>query len=648
MRTEAVEQYNHALKTGQKYYKNAILHGEYPYPLVLDDIVQESAIAGYADLGLVQVPADRFVGTKSAGRTAALAGNFMPLLEPTSEFAAKWISLCDAHLSEEGIRDAVECYEFMGRFYIQEGNKRLSVLLSYGAPRITAHVKRVIPRWSEDHEVQVYYEFMHFYSLSGLYGIDFRHRGSYAKLQAALGFEPEHVWTDQERRSFSAGFSHFRDALQKQRPGQDQVTPAEALLTWLQVFSFSDIKDLTLPELSKRLDTLWPDMLVQTDDSAIELSTEPDEKGKNVISKIISIARPDHLNIAFLYDAPPEYSTWVQAHDEGRQYLEDQLGSKVSVKTYLPDGRDYEAVLEEAIADGAELIFATDAAMVSACRKAAALHKNVRFLTCAVFQPYTGVRMYNGRTYECKFITGAISGIMAEGNEIGYVANNPIYGTPASVNAFALGARMTNPNAVIRLDWACLPGDPVKRLLDSGVSVISNREIVSAGTVWKDFELGTFKLQKDGTLVPLVTPYWAWGKLYEKIVHSVFSGAWNDISDSKAINYWWGMASGVLDVHLSKHLPDGVAGLGRILRTGICNGSLQPFRMRMFDQNGTLRNDGEHSFSPDEIVSMDWFCDNVVGRIPDYEELRPEYAETMHILGLYRKKLLPEAEGGQL
>ena len=188
----------------------------------------------------------------------------------------------------------------------------------------------------------------------------------------------------------------------------------------------------------------------------------------------------------------------------------------------------------------------------------------------------------------------------------------------------------------------------MKRLLDSGVSVISNREIVSSGTVWKDFELGTFKLQKDGTLIPLVTPFWDWGKLYEKIVWSIFSGAWNDISDSKAINYWWGMASGVLDVHLSKYLPDGVAGLGRILRTGICNGSLQPFRMRIFDQSGTLRNDGEHSFSPDEIVSMDWFCDNVVGRVPDYEELRPEYAETMHILGLYRKKLLPEAEGGQL
>ena len=202
--------------------------------------------------------------------------------------------------------------------------------------------------------------------------------------------------------------------------------------------------------------------------------------------------------------------------------------------------------------------------------------------------------------------------------------------------------------ARIRLDWGCLPGDPIQRLLDSGVSVVSNREIMSPSTLWRNFEMGTFKLQADGSLIPLATPFWDWGKMYEKIVRSIFTGAWNDISSSKAINYWWGMASGVLGVHLSEFLPDGVSGLGRILTTGICNGSLQPFRMRMYDQNGVLRNDGSRAYLPEEIISMDWFCDNVDGRIPDNEELRPEYAETMRILGLNRKKLLPEAEGGQL
>ncbi len=648
MRSEAVEQYNFALKAGQKYAKNAVLRGEYPYPLVLDDILQESAIAGYANLGIINIPTDRIIGTKSAGRIAALAGNFMPILEAGSEFAAKWISLCDAHLSNEGIRDAIDCYEFLGRFYVQEGNKRVSVLRSYLAPSISAHVTRVIPQWSEDPDIQLYYEFMHFYSLSGQYGLDFHQRGSYAKLQAALGFEPEHVWSDMERRSFSAGYKHFLDALEKHEAELAQVTPAEVLLTWLQVFSFADIKDLTVSELSKRLDTLWPDVLAQVSENAIELNTEPEEKGKGVLSKILSIAHPDHLNIAFLYETAPEASIWVRAHDDGRQFLETQLGSQVSIRTYIRDDRDYVELLEAAIADGAELIFATDASMVSACRKTAALHKSVRFLTCAVFQPYTGVRMYNGRTYEAKFITGAIAGIMAEGDRIGYVANNPIFGTPASVNAFALGARMTNPRVRVHLDWACLPGDPVQRLIDQGITVISNRELVSPSTVQKDFELGTFKLQPDGSLLPLATPFWNWGKLYEKIVRSIFTGAWNDISDSRAINYWWGMGSGVLDVHLSAFLPDGVSSLGRILRDGICRGSIHPFQMRIFDQNEVLRNTGDRPFTPDEILSMDWFCENVDGRIPDYEELRPEYAETMRVLGLYRKKLLPEAEGGQL
>ncbi len=648
VKPEAVEQYNKALKAGQKYCKNAVLRGEYPYPLVLDELLQESAVAGYTDLGIISVPAERFLGTKSAGRVTALAGNFMPILSPGSEFASKWIRLCDAHLSEEGIRDVIECYEFLGRFYVQEGNKRLSVLLSYGAPSIPAHVIRVIPCYSEDPVIQVYYEFMHFYALSGLYSAEFHHRGGYAKLQAALGFEPDHVWTEQERRSFSAGFSHFCSALEKRDLRSINLTEADVLLVWLQVFRFSDIKDLPLPELSRRLDQLWPDVVAETVQDPIALRTEPEEKEKGVLSKLLTLAHSEHLNIAFLYDGTPEENTWTRAHDDGRKYMEEKLGARVTVRTYPSDTRDYGNLIDQAVTDGAELIFATDALMIGACRKAAALYKHVKILNCALFLPYTGVRMYNGRTYECKFITGAIAGAMAEGDRIGYVANNPIFGTPASVNAFALGARMTNPSARIQLEWACLPGDPVRRLADAGIRVITNREIPSESTLHRIFELGTFKLQSDGTLLPLATPFWSWGTLYEKIVLSVFNGAWNDIADSKAIHYWWGMAGGVLDIRMSRNLPDGVFQLANILKTGICRGAVSPFQGRILDQNGVLRNSGRRALTPEEILSMDWFCDNVDGEIPGFDQLLPEYTETVRILGLYRNELLPEAEGGQL
>ena len=45
MRPEALEQYNKALKAGQRYYKDAIGAGSSPYLPVLDEIVDESRVA---------------------------------------------------------------------------------------------------------------------------------------------------------------------------------------------------------------------------------------------------------------------------------------------------------------------------------------------------------------------------------------------------------------------------------------------------------------------------------------------------------------------------------------------------------------------------------------------------------------------------
>ena len=166
--TEAQAQYAAALKAGQKCYREALLKGEYPYPQVLDEILDEYLAAGRVELGLIDVPMDRIVGTKSRGRRNAFAANFMPLLPMESEFGAKWVALCDANLSSEGIRDPIRCFEYLGRFYVQEGNKRVSVLMSFGAPSIAGQVTRIVPVWSEDEEVRLYYEFMDFYRLSRL------------------------------------------------------------------------------------------------------------------------------------------------------------------------------------------------------------------------------------------------------------------------------------------------------------------------------------------------------------------------------------------------------------------------------------------------------------------------------------------------
>ena len=235
---------------------------------------------------------DQIVGTTTAGRKTAFAGNFMPLLADNTEFASKWISLCEAHLGTTGIRSPIVCYEYLGRFYVTEGNKRVSVLKSYDSPTIPGIVTRIMPPWSEDREVQVYYEFVSFFQLSGLYEVNFTALGSYAKLQAKLGFEPDHVWTKDERSEFLYGFRRFKEAFEKVNSEGLEIAPADALLVWLQM---NPVTDLQNSDLVKSLTAAWQDVRIFANGNAIAFSAEPSADEKLNLGRILGIGLPSHL-----------------------------------------------------------------------------------------------------------------------------------------------------------------------------------------------------------------------------------------------------------------------------------------------------------------------------------------------------------------
>ena len=167
-RSEAAEQYSQARRRGMKEYREAALSGRYPYLPVLDDILQNANVEAQLPIGIVEVPLKLVVGTKTAGRTAAFSYNFMPLLGTGTEFSVKWITLCQAHV-EEGIRDPIRCYEYLGSFYVQEGNKRVSVMKYFDAASITANVTRIVPKFVDNPVIRAYYDFMDFYPLCGMY-----------------------------------------------------------------------------------------------------------------------------------------------------------------------------------------------------------------------------------------------------------------------------------------------------------------------------------------------------------------------------------------------------------------------------------------------------------------------------------------------
>ena len=260
--------------------------------------------------------------------------------------------------------------------------------------------------------------------------------------------------------------------------------------------------------------------------------------------------------------------------------------------------------------------------------------------------PYSSVRAYYGRIFEAKFITGAIAGAMAQDDRIGYVGSNPIVGVPASINAFALGAQMTNPRAQIELRWSCCPGTPQQDFFRDGIRVISNKDVPSQDKLYSDFcSYGTYQMDDLGNLMPLASPVWVWGRFYQIVVESALAGTLkDDKANLRAVNYWLGMDSGLIDIALSDSLPEGVRMMAELLRSSMRDRTLDPFRRKLVAQDGRVISEGLRRLSPDELLRMDWLCQNVVGSIPAFHELIPVSQSLVRELGIYKDQIPVQKE----
>ena len=638
----AKEEYLAALRRGQKEYKELLAAGKEPHPAVLDQLL-DSSTASTQVVGLVEIPSERIIGTRSAGRVSMFSASFLPLAKHTSEFALKWMNLCVAHLDDAGIRDPITCYEYLGYFYVEEGNKRVSVLRCFDAPRISAMVTRILPERSEDPRIKAYYEFLDFYKVSRLYAVQFRRPGDYARLLAQLGKAPGEVWSDAERRTFSAYYHYFLEAFHSLGDGLKDVLPEEALLMWLKVHPYKDLGQLTATQLRTTLEALWPDVVSSTRETEFKIEAEPVPEVKTgLFSRLIS-SLPDHIHVAFVHQLDPAISPWVMAHEDGRRHLEGAFGDQALCRSYYNARTDEaaEKLIDQAIEEGAGIIFTTAPKLNHITLKYAVKYPRIHFFNCSVDLPYSSVRAYYGRIFEAKFITGAIAGAMAQDDRIGYVGSNPIVGVPASINAFALGALLTNPRAQIELRWSCCEGTPQQDFIRDGIRVISNRDVPSHDKMYTDFcSYGTYQADDQGNLIPLASPVWVWGKFYRMVVESALAGTLkDDKANLRAVNYWLGMDSGLIDIALSDLVPEGVRIMAEVLRAGIRERTLDPFRRKLVTQDGRIISDGFRRLSPDELLRMDWLCHNVIGSIPTFDELIPTSQSLVRELGIYKDQI---------
>ena len=443
--------YAKAYGLGKKDYQYRMLHGMQPTLEVLDDILPGRGAYSEVPLGLVQIPIDQIAGTKTGGRSSAFAGNFMPILRESTEFAQKWQQLSDSHVAE-GIREPIKAYEYMNKFYVLEGNKRVSVLKFYGATAVPGTVTRIVPKRTQEKENKIYYEFMEFYDLSKVNYIWFSEEGRFRKLQELVGKEPKEEWTDEDKLTFSSIYRRF--CAEYKKLDEEDVLPGDAFLAFISLYGYADICDKTTKELKAMILDMREEFSLMEKEESVDLKLSPNEEKRPLLNLLLPTGMT-RLKIAFVYAKTVGTSAWTYAHELGRLHLEQAFPDKVTTICY--DGVTEENIKEailKAVEEKCDIIFTTSPAFVQESVKAAIANPQLRILNCSLNTSHRYIRTYYARMHEAKFVMGAVAGALAKGDKIAYIADLPVYGSIANINAFALGAKMINPRAEVYLEWS--------------------------------------------------------------------------------------------------------------------------------------------------------------------------------------------------
>jgi len=333
-------------------------------------------------------------------------------------------------------------------------------------------------------------------------------------------------------------------------------------------------------------------------------------------------AKLDKVKAAWIYVGPINDGGWTQAHDEGRKYVEKQLGSKV-VTTYkesVKEGPEASQVVEDLIKDGNNIIFATSFGFGDALLASAPKHPDVKFLhaTGAWHNPTPNFGTYYGATEEAKYLAGIAAARASKSGKIGFVAPFQIPEVVRHINAFALGVRSVNPAATVKVVTIQSWFDPSKErqaadsLISQGIDVLVNGgDSPAPGQAAKDKGLPWVGYDSDQSAnfpdIWLTAPIYNWGPYYVKQIQGVLDGTW--VKE----DYYGNLKDGF----------NALAPFGKIVaqstkdeieakKAEITAGTFKIFKGPLKDNKGAEKVAAGSEVSADDLQAINWLVEGVV------------------------------------
>jgi len=282
--------------------------------------------------------------------------------------------------------------------------------------------------------------------------------------------------------------------------------------------------------------------------------------------------------------------------------------------------------------------------------KAGAKYPTKLFMHCSGFKNSANVGTYFADLYQMYYLNGLMAGALTKSNVIGYVGAFPIPEVVRHIDAYALGLKAVNPKAKVEVRWIYSWFDPQKAkeaaeaLVTAGADCLAftedtqsvvevAEEHTKAGKAVYSFSHYS-PMQKFGPNSAISGQLVDWGVMYVKVLQDIKDGKWNNE------DMWWlakekaAVLGGSFDAPINPKFVDALKAkkvktpdLGELsvydlvmkryesMQTG-GRDAFDPFMGPIPDNKGTVKIPAGRYGTKTELLSIDYYVDNIVGDVP--------------------------------
>jgi simple sugar transport system substrate-binding protein/basic membrane protein A len=244
--------------------------------------------------------------------------------------------------------------------------------------------------------------------------------------------------------------------------------------------------------------------------------------------------------IGFIMVGEENDQGYNQAVYEASLKVKKDLGVQTVLAANVPETTQVTATMQAMVNEGVKIIYATSygyypfaLAFAKSHPDVVVLHQGGDFVGKKI-PPNFGT--YWGEAFEPVSLGGMAAGSVTKSNKLGFVYAFPIPQTIGNVDAFELGAKLTDPKAVTYTEATSEWCDPLKQktaaaaLLSIGADVLTQHQdcqstVIEAAKAGKAYVVGYHYDASD--LDPsgwLTGSEWNWAPLYESIAKTIISG----------------------------------------------------------------------------------------------------------------------------